>query len=576
MVYNGYLGRTLSRREWLRYTGALGLLVAGGSLLAACETDDDDEPDDIEEPDDDDDVDPVDDPDDDDDEPADDDVDEEPDAPDDERYGGDFVAAMETPPPTLDLMTSTTAATREQAWFTIESLLAVNEEFEPDTLLAESWEVSDDGLTYTFPLRQGVLFHNGDEMVADDVIASMDRLLEVTNRPAAFAIIEDYTAEDDYTVSYTLREPSGAFIGVMAFPLGYAGVFPREVIDAVGSDELTADDMVGTGPYKLVEWVPDQRLRYERFEDYEVVGTERDGLRGAKHPYFDTITLEAVPETASRVAGLETAEYDYAQKPSTTDFEGLEANPDTEAQIYEYAFAYVFTFNHAWAPTDNLQFRQAIQAAIDVNTIGLNAANGMEEFFTTDHSIFFPPTPWHNDEGADLYNQNDEDRARELLEESGYDGEEVILLTNRNYDDMFSAIVTLEQQLESKLGMNVSVEVLDWPGQQARTEETDGWNIAVTWFASPATFGPDGWAAFFTGDSLGHYANEEMDAIFDQLSTAETLEERVELAADMQRVFYETIPMLKLHNGFSMDGLRSNIRDFQIWYQARFWGVWRD
>lgn len=496
-----------------------------------------------------------------------------------DRFGGDFTAAMQTAPPSLDLMVNVAAATREATYFSVESLVTYGAEFAPIPMLAEKWDVSDDGKTYTFALRKGVKFHNGKEMTADDVIASTDRFLEVTNRKLSFAIIESYEAVDDYTVAFHLSEPRAALLDTMAFPVSYMGILPREIIENKGEEELTAEELVGTGPYQLDEWVPDQHLKYSRFEDYQTKEGEIDGLGGDRVPYFDTITLEVVPEAATRQAGLETAEYDYSAVLPSTSYPSLEASESITPQIFKYASFGVVTFNHTDAITGNLKFRQAVLALMNMENIGMAVSNGREEFFELDPSLYFPNTPWHNDEiGADLYNQGDVEKAKSLLEESGYNGEEIVLITNRNYDYMYKTIVTLDESLRSELGVTTRVDVLDWPGQTARTQGTSDWHIAVTGLLSAPTFGPEGYEAYLVGtSSLGHYSNPDTDAIFAKLSTATTVDERLASSQDIQRMFYEDVPMIRTTTDANLYATNSNIQGYEPWYlPTRFWNCWRE
>lgn len=492
--------------------------------------------------------------------------------------GGSFRAALETAPPSLDLMVNVATATREAAAFVIESLVAYSETFEPIPSLAESWEISDDGLTYTFHLRQGVKFHNGKDFIAEDVIASTDRFLEVTNRAQAFGIVESYEATDDHTVVFQLSQARASFLDTMAFPVSSMGIFPKEIIEGKGTDEITADDLVGTGPYKLVEWLPDQHLLYARFEDHWATEGDRDGMGGNKVPYFDEIQLDVVPEPATRVAGLETGEYNFGAALPQTSYQSIQSNSSLKSYIFEFNTFVVLQFNHTDPLTGDLKFRQAIQAAIDVDAHGRAITSGLDDFYNADASIFFSNTPWHNDESAELYNQANLDRARELLEESSYDGEEVILVANRNYDYMYKTLVALDETLKSELGINTRVDMLDWPGQTARTGGTSDWHIAPTGLSSAPTFGPEGFEAYLVGDSaLGHYDNPEMAEIFSLLLEATTVEERQTQARAIQRMWFEDIPMIKTANLSSLTASGADIQNYEPWYLTpRFWNLWTE
>lgn len=497
------------------------------------------------------------------------------------RFGGIFRAATLSTPPTLDVMTNVAAATREAAWFFLESLITYSEDYQIIPLLAESWEISDDGLVYTFQLKRGVKFHNGDEMTAEDVVASVKRFLEVTPRKAAFALLESYEASDEYTVAFRLSKPSSVFLDALAYPVGYLAIMPKEIIEGKPAGEIPIEEMIGTGPYRLAEFKPDQITRLVRFDEYHAATGTPDGLGGGKIPYFDEIHLIPVPEAGARVAGLEAGDYDWIASVPYTDYDRLKSNPDITPVIVQDVLWPVIMFNHANPLSANLSFRRAIQAALDLEAIANAIVSGRKEFYRLQPSLWFPSSPWYNDAGSELYNIHDVERAKRLLADSGYNGEEIIMVTNRNYDNMYKTIVTAAEQLRNSLGLNTKVEVLDWPGQRARWREANSWHMSTTWYSSQALFAPDAFAAIFacsaTSDERAGYCNQEIDEWFAKAAAATTIEERKEAYTNIQRLFYEDIYGIKVADIFDLQALRSNIKGWRPWYNpTRFWGVWRE
>lgn len=497
---------------------------------------------------------------------------------DEAKRGGTFNAAIGAAPPTLDVVTSTAAATREATWFFLEPLITYDENYEPVPLLAESWEVSDDGLTYTVNLREGVKFHNGKEMTSEDVIASIDRFLEISPRASSFELLDSYEATDPYTVEFRLSKPSAAFIDALAYPVAYMAIMPKEVIEGKGVGELTTEDMIGTGPYKLAEFRPDEFVKLERFDDYYMTSGETTGMAGNKTPYFDEVNLVLVPEAGARVAGLETGEYDFAQDLPFTEYERLEQSDEIQAYVLKPDRWTVLDFNYCEELTNNLAFRKAVQAALDMNAIGAAQAGGNQDFYRVQPSIFFSESPWYTEVGTDAYDVHDLEAAKQYLEESGYNGEEVVMLTNRNYDYMYKTILAAADQLKRDLGLNVKVEILDWPAQRAMWQQTPGWHIDVTGYLSQASFAPDAFASIYhtTSDRKCH-SNPELDRLFDEASAAETVEERQAAYDQIQSTFYNDVTAVKTVDLFGLHGIRSDIQGFKPWYNiARFWNVWRE
>src|SRR5690606_27270508 len=128
-------------------------------------------------------------------------------------------------------------------------------------MLAESHEVSEDGLVNTLKLRQGVMFHNGEEMTAADVIASIERWGSMSGHGGALLdAVESVNQVDEYTIEYHMTEPFGTFVATLAENYQGCAIYPKSVIDAAGSEPITSG-FIGTGPYKLAEWIPDQVIR---------------------------------------------------------------------------------------------------------------------------------------------------------------------------------------------------------------------------------------------------------------------------------------------------------------------------
>ncbi|MEX2446031.1 MAG: ABC transporter substrate-binding protein [Dehalococcoidia bacterium] len=495
-----------------------------------------------------------------------------------QSVGGTFTAALASGPPTLDVITSTAGATRRSTWFFLESLITYDENFVPAPLLAERWDVSDDGRTYTFHLKQDVTFHDGQTMTSADVIASIDRYMAISPRASSFENVVSYEATDDHTVVFTLDRPSASFLDALAYPVAYLAIMPASVIEGKGVGELPWQEMVGTGPYRLADYRPDDLVRFERFDDYHSTEGATDGLTGNKTAYFDTVVLRLVPEAGARMAGLETGEYDFAQDIPFTEYERLVSNAEIEPYVLRPERWTVLDFNYCDPLSQSLDFRRAVQYALDMDAIGTVQASGVDEFYRVQGSLFFTESPWHTEVGTEPYNIRDLEQARAYLEASPYDGEEVVLLTNRNFDYMFNAILVAADTLERDLGMNVRVDILDWPAQRAMWVDTPGWHIDVTGFLSQASFAPDAYASIYHSDSNRKcHANEELDELFVAAASAPDDATRRNLYDEIQATFYDDVTAIKTVDLFGLHGMRSDIQGFAPWYNiTRFWNIWRE
>jgi len=501
----------------------------------------------------------------------------------DPRFGGSYKIATSAAAPTLDTMTTMAGESCYAGQYMFETLVAYDGNYRVVPMLVEGWEISDDGLTYTFPLRHGVLFHNGKEMTAEDVVASVTRYMDVGPRKGQFGLLQSWEAVDDYTVKFTLSAPSGSFLDALAYPVGDVVIMPKEVIEGKKAGDLKDEDLIGTGPYMLAENKPGELIRWVRFDGYKPLAGPPSGLAGGKIAFFDEVQRIFVPESGARLAGLETGDYDMAEGAPASEFGRLKNTPGLAVEVNPAAWAYMLLINHEAYPSSDVRFRQAVLAALDMDEVALAITNGVREFYRLNSSVFMPEGPWYiQDETAEsLYNAKDLDRAKALLDEMGYNGEEVVFVTNRDYDYMFKLIVNTADQLQKKLGINTKVEVLDWPGQRARWEEKETWNFSTTGYYSQVIFNPGALSSFWhcasASSERGFYCSEAMDAAFDQASKGLNYEEQYAGFQEMQRVYYEELPNIKIADFFPMAVYRGDIKGLDIWYRAnRPWGAWRE
>jgi peptide/nickel transport system substrate-binding protein len=491
--------------------------------------------------------------------------------------GGTLRAAMQTNPPTLDVMTNTANATKQAAIYVFESLVAFDANDEVRPVLAEGWTVSEDELVYTFPLRQGITFHNGQPMRAEDVKASLERFLAVSPRRTSLAAISEIEVVDDHTIRLHLSEPLPTLLANLASYQTFPAVMPADIIAGKGVGELETSDFIGTGPYVLVEWQPDQHIYLRRFEDYQVdTRFPRSGLTGEKIAYFDEVYLVPVPESGARVAGLLAGEFDFAEALPITQYQQIAGDPGVEAVIRQNEWWIVLDFNHhetSWG--GNVHFRRAIQAALDMEEIMLAVTSGQRDFFELQPGPFFTGQPWWSDVGEATYDQRDLDAARAHLDAAGYDGEEIVILTNRDYDWMYRAVLAAADQLENRLGMNVSVQVLDWPGQRALEQSETGWAIAPN--GHDYRQDPTGFESSWTCPAQRKFlCNEDLDQGFLDGSATSDFDERYAAYERMQEVLHRDVVTLGLGSYHGFQAARANLAGFEAWNFPLFWGTYRE
>ncbi|TNC64232.1 ABC transporter substrate-binding protein [Rubellimicrobium roseum] len=412
-----------------------------------------------------------------------------------------------------------------QNWSMIKSLFDGLMDYVPGTTdlrpgLAESYEISEDGLTYTFKLRPGVTFHNGREMTAEDVVYSLSRVTDpATQSPGAgfFGMIEGFdaqmageaeslsgvTAVDPQTVQIKLSRPDATFLHVMA--LNFASIVPQEAVEAAGDD--FGRQPVGTGSFKLAEWTLGQRLVFEKNSDYW-----REGV-----PYLDQITFEVGQEPVVALLRLQNGEVDVpGDGIPPAKFQEVMADPAQAERVVQGGQLHTgyVTMNVTQPPFDNVDVRRAVNMAINKDRI-TQIINGR----AVPANQPLPPSMPGYAENHEGY-AYDPEGAKELLAQAGFaDGFETELYV-MNTDPNPRIAQAIQQDLAA-VGITASIQSL----AQANVIEAGGagtapmiWSGGMAWiadFPDPANFyypilGCAG--AVEGGWNWSKYCNEELDA----------------------------------------------------------------
>lgn len=561
--HTNLISKSVDRRSFLKRAAALGLATpAFAGLLAACGSDDDDEPatSPTEAP-------PAEAttaPEDDDDEPTEapeEDDDEETTTPSepagDGEYGGKLVIATITQPPSFDIHQVTGRAVMMAMWHVYESLFTWDEDYGIMPLLADSWEVSEDDLTHTINLRQGVPFHNGDEMTSADVVASLDRWKNLSPLgQLLYNSVDEVVAVDDYTIEFNMTSPVGTVPQLLARGGQGAAIYPASVVEASGDDFV--DEYIGTGPYQFSEFQADRFLRLTRFDDYVGPDSPHSGYSGQKIAYLDELEFIPVPDDAARVAGFRSGEYHYVEEVVADQIDQLRDDPSLVVDLLPIRSHGYIGLNHASGVFADLQTRKAFQAAMDVYPHGL-ASHGEGYFEVGGPTIMLPITVWNSDEGADLYNMADVELARQLLEESDYDGEPVRWVTTQeDLGDYNSAVVASQQAEEA--GFTVELVVVDEAtvaSMRSQREGWDVWNGAFILRTDPTLL-----PYLSSCDWAGFWCSDEKEAAFETLLTESDFDVRFEAFETLQRLFHEEVGGIKQQDNYGILTITARLKNF--------------
>lgn len=459
----------------------------------------------------------------------------------DSEYKDTLVFAMNTDVQSLDPQIQNDTTSEQVVKMLYNTLLKFEDDGTVVGDLAESWSVSEDKLTWTFNLKQGVKFHNGKELTSADVKATFDRALNAeAGGLRTTEIIKMFTAveaPDPYTVTITTDGPYGPMESLMCNMS--LGIMDADYIEQYGLDLGTSvEGENGTGPFKVVSWERDQEIVVERFDDY--FGTP------AK---LQTVVYTIIPEAASRVIALETGEVDVIDKPTDEDLARLEADTENFTVLRKPTISQrLFRFGCNDPIISNTKVRQAIVYAIDRQAI-IDALFTGSGYPST--APLAPVTFGYSDLGEI---EQDLELAKSLLAEAGYpDGFDTKIITTERYQNGIELAEIISQQL-AQIGINAEIEVWEWSALSA------SWNgITADEFDQPIFImgaGPSmrdadgGLRGLYTTSetglndrNYGFYSNAEVDALIEQGMQETDQQKRVEIYKEAMEILYREDPV---------------------------------
>jgi len=398
----------------------------------------------------------------------------------------------------------------------IEPLLVMTPEGDFEPGLAESFSVSDDGLTLTFQLREA-RFHNGDPVTADDVLFSLEawKGSPVARSRQPFGVVDSMAKTDDRTVVITLTRPSRSFLRAMAERQGM-------VISAATYDTL-AQRVVGTGPYVFDQYVQDSHLRLVRNPDY-----------WGDAPEIETVTVRFIPDATAGISAMLAGEADAYLGMQPETYERITTmGLDRQFQVTAFdagGLTGIMRLNRFRPPLSDIRLRQAVAHALDRDSI--IAVFGADYAFNAACTYGTSADPWFAPESPEscVYPGPDRDRARALLAEANYDGTPVVF----SYINTWAEAEVISAQLEA-VGFNVQRDPLE---RSAFSTTVIGIIPPPTDINMTYTTGPMG--AFATPDPNSTYTfNEEYNDLLQMAEAAATAEEYNELMARANRILQE-------------------------------------
>ncbi len=482
-----------------------------------------------------------------------------------QQPGGTLRVGMQTDPVGLDPHTTNATATRNMLENVYDTLVMFDSTLQIVPGLAESWEASEDGLTWTFTLRPDVTFHNGDPLTAPDVVFSLNRITDpsvASPRSGDFAVIESVEAPDDATVVINLSEPFSPLLSKLAQSLN---VIVSEEVATENDNDLNSV-VIGTGPFTFVEYLPQTRLVLEKYEDFW--GTDD---AGNALPYLDGITFQFYPEPAARTTAVQTGNVDWIEYVPAADVAILEADPNIEVVGGLSANFRSIYLNVTREPLGDPLVRRALAYAIDeqaVVDIALFGAGGVAAAGTT-----IPTGNFYAVEESP-YTGRDAERARELLEEAGYgDGFSFDLYVTSTYDFLRTPAEIIQANL-AEIGVTANIVAEDWSIYLPTVQEFD---FDATILGESGQSDPDDFLydVFHSegGGNFGEYSNPELDALLEEGRRVSGQEERKAVYEEVQALILEESPHVFLFHSAQYEALQSYVQGFEHFPNTSYLGL---
>jgi peptide/nickel transport system substrate-binding protein len=442
----------------------------------------------------------------------------------------------------LDPIWTTAYIVRDHGYMIYDTLLALDAKLQVQPQMAESWKVSDDKLTYTFVLRDGLKFHDGAPVTAEDCVASIKRwgardamgqkLLQFT---------KEMTVVDARTFTLALKEPFGMVLEALGKPSSSVPfIMPKRIAETPPDKQI--GEFIGSGPFvfKKELWRPGEKVVYEKFADYKPRSEPASGLAGGKQVFVDRVEWVVLPDAQTSVNALIAGEIDMMQQPPFDMLPLLEKSKGIKVvDLNTLGTLYAFRFNTLHKPFDDPRIRVAALYALSQKD-SLAAGVGNPKYEKVCKDLFGCGTPLSTSKGWEDKLEGNAAKSQELLKAAGYDGTPVVLM---HATDLQSGVVSpVSKQLLERGGFKVEMVSTDWQTVLARrsrkeTPANGGWSAFVTTLAASDILDPI--VSFFTGAAcdkaaIGWPCDEKIEKLRDDFARTTDPAKRKEIAEALQ------------------------------------------
>jgi peptide/nickel transport system substrate-binding protein len=398
----------------------------------------------------------------------------------------------------IDPIWTTAYITRNFGYLVFDTLFALDKEFKPQPQMVDKWTVSDDKLTYSFTLRDGLKWHDGQPVRAADCVASIERWgKRDTLGQKLLEAVDKITAENDKSFTIKLKTPFPLLLdGLGKLSSNVPFMMPERLAKTDAFQQIP--EAIGSGPFKFVaaEWEPGHKAVFVNNTDYVPRKEPPSLASGGKIAKVDRVEWLYIPDTATAAAALSAGEVDWYEQPPADILPAFAANKDVVvATVDPLGNMGVLRFNHLLPPFDNPKMREAVLNLVDQKDY-MRAVAGEEKYWRVCGAIFIcGGTPFETTAGADVLLTGPHlDRAKALIKEAGYNGEKIVLMSATDQAIVQNQALVTREAL-TRAGLNVEFQAMDWGTLITRRASKKpiaegGWNLFHTWTAAPDMLSP--------------------------------------------------------------------------------------
>jgi peptide/nickel transport system substrate-binding protein len=482
----------------------------------------------------------------------------------------------------VDPIWTTAYISRNYGYLVYDTLFALDDQLNVQPQMVESYEISDDNLTYTFTLRDGLLWHDGQPVTSEDAIASIMRWGQKDSMgQLMMSFVEGMKAVDDKTFEMNLKEPYGLVLLSLAKPSSNVPfMMPKRIAETPPDQQIS--EYVGSGPFVFErdQWEPGTKAVFTKFADYKPRDEPPSWAAGGKVAKVDRVEWIWIPDHQTAVNALINGEIDVMEEPPHDLLPVIEA--DDSVELFDsnpLGNQYMFRMNWLYPPFDNQKVRQAAIAAINQEDF-LRAVIGDPRYYKVCPAMFVCDTPFATDEGAELLVESHFDQSKKLLEEAGYDGTPVVLMHSTDLQ-VLTNLAPVAKQLLEKGGFTVDMQSMDWQTLVSRRAKKEppsegGWNAFLTSWVAADVLNPISTAGLNASCDtawFGWPCDEKLEQMRSAFATETDPAKQTELAHQIQARALEVGTHAYVGQWYQPMALRDNVTGMLEGPAPFFWNV---